>query len=169
MRYMSSLGIVQDSHPITLTNAKGEVTQYPADFPKSEIPGLEPIVETPCAVTPTQIAVESIRMIDGIPTQEWDVREKTEEELAAEVKARVPFSVTPLQGELAIKKAYPEAYAKLKEIISSLKDDDDMKIAFNRALEWQRNSPTTLKMLELLGIGEADADVLYIEATKIEV
>jgi hypothetical protein len=166
MRYISPLGIVQDNQPITLTNAKGEVTQY---FPKADIPGLEPIVETPCAVTPTQIAVESIALVDGKYTQTWDVREKTEEELTAELKAQVPFAVTPLQGELAIKKAYPAQYAKLKDIIASLKDGDDMKIAFNRALEWQRNSPTTLKMLELLGIGEADADSLYIEAAKIEV
>jgi hypothetical protein len=169
MRYMSPIGIIQEGQAFNLTDGLGVTNQYPPDYPKDTLPGFHPISETLCAITPNQVATESIELIDGIYTQVWSTREKTEDELIAEVKAQVPVSVTPLQGEFAIKAAYPEAYAKLKEIIASLKDDDDMKIAFTRALEWRRTSPLTLQMAALLDFDESSLDQLFIAAAKIEV
>jgi hypothetical protein len=164
MRYMSLIGIIQEGQALIINGV-----QYPGDFPKANIPGLSPIVETDSGATENQVAIESIELVNGTYTQVWSVREKTKEELAAELKAKVPLAVTPLQGEFALKQMYPDAYAALKLAITGMDDDSDMKIAFNRALEWRRNSPLTLQMLTLLGIEEAAADQLFTEAAKIEV
>lgn len=60
-------------------------TQYPANFPKSEIPGLIAVTET--ARPSDESLVVTGFVIDESNTQVWSTRPKTEEELAQEVDA----------------------------------------------------------------------------------
>lgn len=79
----------------------------------------------------------------------------------------VPQVVSPLQAILALKQAN-----KLTEIEAYLNDpatDPVKKLAWDKAVEFKRESPLLLEIANAVGIGSSDLDALFIAAASIEV
>jgi hypothetical protein len=61
-------------------------TQYPPNYPKTEIPGLFPVTETP---RPTDLSIVVTGFtINAQHVQEWITQEKTAEELSGELRGQ---------------------------------------------------------------------------------
>ena len=73
MRYMSVNGVIQEGQALTINGV-----QYPGDWPKYLIPGLEPITETESGAASNQVATSTIENCTVV----WTLRDMTEEELA---------------------------------------------------------------------------------------
>lgn len=79
----------------------------------------------------------------------------------------VPQVVSPLQAILVLKQAN-----KLTEIEAYLNDpatDPVKKLAWDKAVEFKRESPLLLEIANAVGIGSSDLDALFIAAASIEV
>lgn len=106
------------------------------------------------AAGPGQLVEEATpQLVGGTWQQAWSVRDMTE----AEVKATVPFSVTPLQIRKALRqvglKAAVDGYlATLPEEVAE---------EWEYALEVRRDNPTILAAADALGMTEAQADDLF--------
>ena len=55
-----------------------------------------------------------------------------------------------------------------KDLIASLPEDDDVRLAWEEAIEFRRNSPTLLAMAEQMGMTDEELDQLFEQAIKIE-
>jgi hypothetical protein len=76
-------------------------TQYPPEFPKTGLLGLSPITEVEApTILNTQVTTDSIQLIDGVYTQVWAIRDKTQAELDAEKPPRASYS--PYQFKLRL-------------------------------------------------------------------
>jgi len=125
-----------------------------------------------CAILPSpipehdpavQIAEEGQPLqIDGLWTQQWDVRDKTAEEL----QARVPRSVSRLQGMLAIAEAGLAAqFLDWKAGLDPV--TDFAALAFlEGAQTWEYDHPLLNAALEALGV-EAQKDALFTLAATL--
>lgn len=71
-------------------------TQYPANFPKSEIPGLIEVVETQPPVDESLVVTGFY--VDGSNHQVWQTRPKTEEELKAELVSSLRMQIIELES-----------------------------------------------------------------------
>jgi hypothetical protein len=79
----------------------------------------------------------------------------------------VPQIVSPLQAMLALKHAN-----KLDDVEAYLNDpatDPIKKLAWEKAVEFKRESPLLLEIAEAVGLGSSDLDALFIDAASIEV
>lgn len=112
------------------------------------------------AAGPGQLVEEATpQLVGGTWQQAWSVRDMTE----AEVKATVPFSVTPLQIRKALRqvglKAAVDGYlATLPEEVAE---------EWEYALEVRRDNPTLLAAADALGMSEAQADDLFRLAASL--
>ena len=61
-------------------------TQYPPNYPKAEIPGLFPVLETPRHTDPSLVVTSFT--INSQRIQVWQTREKTEDDFASERRAQ---------------------------------------------------------------------------------
>lgn len=98
-------------------------------------------------------------LTDGQWRQTWAIRPLTAEEL----KATVPFSVTPLQirkalRQVGLKSAVDGYLATLPEEVAE---------EWEYALEVRRDNPTLLAAAEVLGMTEAQADDLFRLAASL--
>lgn len=75
-------------------------TQYPANYPKYEIPGLFPVTETP-QPTDASLVVTGFT-VNAQYVQVWQTREKTAEELSGELKGQA-FSALVKSDLVAIR------------------------------------------------------------------
>lgn len=81
--------------------------------------------------------------------------------------SKVPKSVSPLQAQLALMEA-----GNLDEIEAYLKDsatDPRIVLAWNKASEFRRDSPTLLHVVSILNWTEAQIDALFTRAAEIQV
>jgi hypothetical protein len=84
--------------------------QYPPQWDKSTVPGMQEVVLTPEPVTPGHRTIgNAIEMIDGIPTRVWATEPvpnpPTQEELAAMEAAHRARQIMLLEAELSALKA----------------------------------------------------------------
>lgn len=79
----------------------------------------------------------------------------------------VPQSVSPLQAQLALMEV-----GKLDEIETFLNNPETdlrIRLAWNKASEFRRDSPTLLAVTDVLGWGSSDVDALFVQAAAIQV
>lgn len=126
--------------------------------------GVYPVTLTaqPAYDQATQTVEESTPVqIDGVWTQQWNVRDLTPEEL----KSRIPQEVTALQGLLAIDAA------GLSGAYETWANDPDRTFAqrafIQRAQTWRRDDPTLQGAAEALGLTEAQLDDLFTLAATL--
>lgn len=90
------------------------------------------------------------------------IRAKTQEELDAERKARVPSQITPRQCRLQLL-----ALGLLDEVETLCATDKAMSIWFEYSLDFQRSHPMIEAMAVQLGLTQDDMDNFFIEASKL--
>jgi hypothetical protein len=95
----------------------------------------------------------------------YAVLDKTPEELEAERRAMVPFSITPTQGRIALK-----LMGLLDNVNTMIENSEDaaLKIYWEYSLSWDRQNTYISSMANLLGMTEQDLDNFFIEASKIQ-
>ena len=93
------------------------------------------------------------------------VIDKTAEELEAERRAMVPFSITPTQGRIALK-----LMGLLDNVNTMIENSEDaaLKIYWEYSLSWDRQNSYISSMANLLGMTEQDLDNFFIEASQIQ-
>ena len=77
------LNVVRDNEQYTAPNG----TTYPAAYPKSEIPGIHKVIESPAPLD-SGIVVTGFH-IDANFNQVWDYRQETAEETKAKINAAI--------------------------------------------------------------------------------
>lgn len=78
----------------------------------------------------------------------------------------VPQSITPAQGETQLlREGLLDA---VRAILADENTPEEMKIAFARATEWQRQSPSVLAMMGVLKKTDAEADAFFAAAAQIK-
>lgn len=78
----------------------------------------------------------------------------------------VPKSVSRFQGRTALLRAgYLDA---VEAYMAAPSTPRETKIAWEDAQDWERNSPTVLAMLQLLGLSASQGDQLFITAKGIK-
>ena len=77
----------------------------------------------------------------------------------------VPEAVTRYQAEVVMRRQ--GIWDAADALYAALPDDDERKIAWLRAPTVERRSPSTLYGLQQLGITDASADALFIEAATV--
>lgn len=77
----------------------------------------------------------------------------------------VPQSITPAQGEAQLQ--IEGLLEMVLGYIARLPQTDPMSIAYRRALSWDRQSPSLIAMLGMLGKDAAAADAFFTAAAQI--
>ncbi|WP_286969536.1 hypothetical protein [Algoriphagus sp.] len=93
-----------------------------------------------------------------------EVIAKTTEELDAERKAQVPFSIAKLQAMIMLTRM------GIKDQVLAMVDSSDnqeIKLYFEHAATWERASPIINSFAPALGMSQDDLDSFFIEASKI--
>ncbi|XVJ69953.1 MAG: hypothetical protein HEQ39_10045 [Rhizobacter sp.] len=78
----------------------------------------------------------------------------------------VPQSVSAFQGAMALHQS--GLLSTVQAYMDSQAASIEAKLAWQRAGDWERNSPTVLAMLQLLGLSAAQGDQLFIAAKGIK-
>lgn len=78
----------------------------------------------------------------------------------------VPQSITPAQGETQLLRE--NLLDTVRAILAHESTPEEMKIAFARATEWQRQSPIMLAMMGVLKKTDAEADAFFSAAAQIK-
>ena len=77
----------------------------------------------------------------------------------------VPQAISPGQGELQLlREGLLDA---VRAVLASPATPPEIQIAFNRATEWRRDSPSVIAMLQMLGKTDAEADAFFVAAAQI--
>jgi len=93
----------------------------------------------------------------------YPVIDKTVEEIEAEQKALVPFSITPTQGRFQLNEM---GFLEGVELMVSESTDKSLKIYWEYALSWDINNQHIKTMALGLGMSEDDIDQFFINASK---
>ncbi|WP_221795929.1 hypothetical protein [Aquisediminimonas sediminicola] len=152
--YPYDIGMLRDDHPNT---------SFPADPALSILSEFGVVGVASNAKPPAQAGsvVEEGQpaLINGIWQQTWVSRLMT----AAEIKATVPLSVTPLQIRKALRQIGIKA--QVDQYLATLAED--VVEEWEYATEVLRDNPTLLTASAALGMTEAQADDLFrLAATK---
>jgi hypothetical protein len=94
----------------------------------------------------------------------YSVINKTEEEIAQEMKSLVPFSISKLQAMIQLNRM------GIKDAIIgvvSSSNDPDVQLYFDHAVTWERFSPIIVKFAPSIGKSDDDLDNFFIQAEKI--
>ena len=157
--------VISDDEPYKSTNG----TSYPANFPKSEIPGLLPvqIVAQPVTTqyqTATQTGVE---FVGGHWRQVWTVTDWTQAQIDAYKKSLVPKSVTMRQARLSLMQAglLPTVNAAIAAMTGAA--GDAARIEWEYSQEVQRSRGLVMSLGTSLGMTDAQLDNLFIAAAAI--
>lgn len=94
----------------------------------------------------------------------YAVLDKTPEELEAESRAMVPYSITPGQGKIMLRRI---GKRELVEQIVAQSSDGELQDWYEYALSWERDNPYITSMANLLGMSEQDLDEFFVGASGI--
>lgn len=94
----------------------------------------------------------------------YQVLVKSPEQLEAERRALVPYSVTPTQGRIQLKQM--GLLDQVNQMIEA-SDDDALKIYWEYSLSWERNNSYISSLANILGMSENDLDNFFIQASQI--
>lgn len=130
----------------------------------------DPILESPPpACLPTQYAVKSGIKQDqlGNWVYDWDILNKTQEQIDAEFKATVPKKVTMRQARKALLLA-----GKLDTVNAAINampshDRELAKIEWEYSQEVQRAWPLVEQLIPALGMTEREMDELFIHGATL--
>lgn len=133
-----------------------------------EYAGIESLKYEPPAVQENQIAVPSIiEFVDGVWTQQWEIRLGTPEELAA-MKPTVSTTVTRRQARQAL--LLRGMLDKVPAAIQRISDETQRALA---QIEWEdsqtfeRHRPLVVEIAAAIGLDDAGLDALFIEAARL--
>lgn len=161
---------------IRMSFAKGDVVVLFADVITNsdlEARGVFLLTSNKPDVTAMQVAVPGdVVEIDGVWTQEWSVRDKTEEELEAD-KPPVPQMVTRRQARQAL--LIKGVLDKVEVGIASLDDGTPegkqkmqlAEIEWQDSLNFERNRPLVIELGKAIGFDAAGLDALFIFAATL--
>lgn len=117
---------------------------------------------------------DGLQQIGGVPPDGWILMagERPGDNFVAapngqwiQAPAAVPQSVTALQGLLALNQV--EQLAAVEAMFNAQDTPLVHRLAFERAKDWQRNSPTVTYMQDRMGWTDAYIDQLFVNAEKI--
>jgi hypothetical protein len=93
----------------------------------------------------------------------YAVIDKSAEELEAERRTAIPFSIAPAQGRIALARR-----GLLAAIQSAIPTDveDPTRIYWEYAISWERSHPLINQLAAALGLTEAQVDEIFIEAAS---
>lgn len=94
----------------------------------------------------------------------YKLEDRTPEELEAERRALVPFSITPTQGRIMLSRA--GLLTPVSEAVAA-SEDETVKIYFEYALSWDRNDEKLIALARSIGLDNETLDGFFIEASKI--
>lgn len=142
-------------------------TAFPAVFQPTDA---DPILESPSpAVTATQYAIKSGIKQDALGNwiYDWDIFNKTAEQIEAEFKATVPIKVTMRQARKALLLA-----GKLDAVNAAINalpspDKELAKIEWEYSQDVQRNWPLVTQLTAVLGMTERQMDELFIHGATL--
>lgn len=81
------------------------------------------------------------------------------------VPSRVPKSVTRFQALVAL--ADGGWLPVVRVYINALDENNITRLAFENATDWERTSPTINAIAQMLGLSEAQVDLLFIHAAQV--
>lgn len=84
---------------------------------------------------------------------------------AAQASAQAASSVTPLQASKALRAA--GLLAQVQAMVAAAPEDDDVRLAWDWALTWERNSPFVATLGAALGLTDAQIDDLFAAAAAL--
>lgn len=123
--------------------------------------GVYPVVavEAPEFDASTQTADNTVELVDGVWTEQWTVRDLTEEERFD----RIPKAVTPAQGQLAL------LQAGLLDTVEAwvASQSRAVQIEYKARTEWKRDWPLVIEAATALGLTEAQLDDLFALAATL--
>ena len=90
---------------------------------------------------------------------------KTPEELEAERRAMIPFTITPTQGRIRLKQMN-----LLEQVVLLVENsaDEELQIYWEYALSWDRDNTFVRQMALELGMSEDDLDNFYLTASQLK-
>ena len=141
--------------------------QFEGDFEEYAFIHPEPTPEYDAA-THKAVEGEPARDDGGVWRQVWGVVELTEQELAA----RVPQSCTPAQGLVALYAIKGVTEQDILDAIESITDPAQkyvVKIGYQRAITWERQSASMQAMAALLSLSPQDLNDLFSHAYGVQV
>lgn len=125
------------------------------------------------------VTTDDAERIDTLVRKGWTVRPDapvhTENEQArwngsewvvSAVEVHVPQVITPAQGETQLLRE--GLLDQVRAILADENTPEEMKIAFARATEWQRQSSSVLAMMGVLKKTDAEADAFFSAAAQIK-
>lgn len=89
---------------------------------------------------------------------------KTPEEIEAESRAMVPYSITPGQGKIMLRRIGKRE--QVEQIVAQ-SGDGELQDWYEYALSWERENPYITSMANLLGMSEQDLDEFFVGASEI--
>lgn len=102
-------------------------------------------------------------------TRVWAVRDKTEQELADDLQVRrAGMVVSPFQARAALLASGLLGTVEAAVENYDGEDAEFVKLAWARANEWKRLSPTVLALAAIVGLTDGQLDALFIAAAQIE-
>lgn len=116
----------------------------------------------------TYDGAETLTVGDGVVYVERGIRHLTPEEL----RANMPQSCTPAQGLVALFAVKNITEDQLLQAIEQIPDAVTrytVKIGFQRAITWERQSQSMQVMAQLLSLTEEDLDALFEFAVTVTV
>lgn len=137
-------------------------TSFPWDWPGGIINGVEYVRVRPSdvpAASMTQQAVEQApALVDGAWTQVWTLVDLTPDEQQARLNDwRRTLSVSPLQIRRALRQA--GLFEAVSAFVASA--DDDVRDAWEYAVQIDRTDPLIVGAAEALGVTDAQVDDLF--------
>lgn len=140
---------------------------FEEDFKEYAFVHHQPIPEYDVA-THKAVEGEPAQDEDGVWRRVWEVVELTEQELAA----RVPQSCTPAQGFIALYAIKGVTEQDILDAIESIPDPVQkytVKIGYQRAITWERQSASMQAMAALLSLSPQDLNDLFSHASGVQV
>lgn len=107
--------------------------------------------------------MEYFEVIIDAQTGEQTVRPYTPQEIAAARKSEVPRSLSPRQTRLLLLQR--GMLASVEQMIAA--QDEATRIAWEYAIEFQRNDPLLIQLATAHGLSDADIDQFFAEATAL--
>lgn len=145
-------------------------TSFPFPLTKEIIEsfGYREIVDLPPPVydkSTQYIKQDGIEENDGQYIVKYSLCDYTQQELASKINYwRQSVRCTPFQGRMALSEA--GLLNKVQAVVDAANASDEMKIAWEYAVEWRRASPMISALAQALKISDEQVDELFNRAMK---
>lgn len=141
--------------------ARPRVMNYDKALTMHHEDGWRPVI-TPAYDAATQ-RLGSLYLDEENDAVTYEVIDKSPEEIEAENRVAVPFSIAPAQGRIALARR-----GLLAAIQNAIPTDveNPTRIYWEYAISWERSHPLINQLAAALGLTEAQVDEIFIEAAS---